>query len=112
MKNKVKQKLNDLKYKIKQKYYDVRDWAKNNKDEIIKALPVMLTILGTILKYSAKMLKRWNENKLHNRYIYDRSAGHYWYCKRNLTKRDYLEIERRRTNGEPYGVILKSLGLI
>ena len=45
-------------------------------------------------------------------YIYDRSMGHYWKCRKKPTTEQYLEIERRKANGEGLGTILTDMRLL
>lgn len=45
-------------------------------------------------------------------YIYDRSMGHYWKCRKKPTTEQYLEIERRNANGEGLGTILTYMRLL
>ena len=45
-------------------------------------------------------------------YIYDRSMGQYWKCCKNPTTEQYLEINRRKDNGEGLGTILADMRLL
>ena len=52
------------------------------------------------------------EKELKDTYIYDRSMGHYWKCRKKPTTEQYLEIERRKANGEGLGTILTDMKLL
>ena len=45
-------------------------------------------------------------------YIYDRSTRHYWKCCKGPTTEQYLEINRRKANGEGLGTILTDMRLL
>ena len=40
------------------------------------------------------------EQNLKDLYCYDRSLGHYWKLRRELTNEEWLEIDKRKKNGE------------
>ena len=45
-------------------------------------------------------------------YIYDRSIGQCWKCCKKPTTEQYLEINRRKDNGEGLGTILADMRLL
>ena len=45
-------------------------------------------------------------------YIYDRSIGQCWNCCKKPTTEQYLEINRRKDNGEGLGTILADMRLL
>ena len=45
-------------------------------------------------------------------YIYDRSIGQCWKCCKKPTTEQYLEINRRKDNGEGLGTILSDMRLL
>lgn len=66
-------------------------------------------------KISKELYKRnqiKQERTLKDNYIYDRSMGHYWKCRRKPSTNEYLEIERRKNAGESLGSILTSMKLL
>jgi len=42
-------------------------------------------------------------------YCYDRSLGHYWKLRRELTNSEWVEIDQRKQNGERLADILDEL---
>jgi len=45
-------------------------------------------------------------------YCYDRSLGHYWVLRRELTNREWIEIDQRKKNGERLADILSELKVL
>lgn len=88
------------------------DWCKRNKQAIIVFGPVIAGGLIEIIKISTKHHLVNEEKALKERYIYDRSGGHYWEIKRKPKRSEYLQIEQRRNNGESYGSILNDMRLL
>ena len=44
--------------------------------------------------------------------IYDRSSGNYWHLKKELTNKQWLEVNKRKKAGEKTGDILKSMKVL
>lgn len=45
-------------------------------------------------------------------YCYDRSLGHYWKLRRELTNEEWLEIDKRKKNGERLSDILDDMRVL
>ena len=52
------------------------------------------------------------EKQLKNDYCYDRSLGHYWKLRRELTNEEWIAIDKRKRNGERLGDILAELKVL
>lgn len=44
--------------------------------------------------------------------VYDRSSGNYWNLKKELTNKQWLEVNKRKKAGEKTGDILKSMKVL
>ena len=64
----------------------------------------------------AKMLSKHaalaKEQNLKDLYCYDRSLGHYWKLRRELTNEEWLEIDKRKKNGERLSDILDDMRVL
>ena len=52
------------------------------------------------------------EQTLKDLYCYDRSLGHYWKLRRELTNEEWLEIDKRKKNGERLSDILDAMRVL
>ena len=52
------------------------------------------------------------EKDLKDLYCYDRSLGHYWRLRRELTNAEWIEIDKRKNNGERLADILDELKVL
>ena len=52
------------------------------------------------------------EKDLKDLYCYDRSLGHYWTLRRRLTNAEWVEIDKRKNNGERLADILSELKVL
>lgn len=79
------------------------------------ALPIASAIVGAV-GWGVKTLVKANHlrkaTKLHDEYCYDRSLGHYWKLRRELTNSEWVEIDKRKKNGERLADILDSLKVL
>ena len=76
-------------------------------------------VAGTIGGAGAKIAKARHKSKvlseereLKELYVYDNRLGHYWKVRRRLTNNEWLEIDRRKRNGERMADILSDLRLL
>lgn len=64
----------------------------------------------------AKMLSKHaalaKEQDLKDLYCYDRSLGHYWKLRRELTNDEWLEIDKRKKEGERLSDILDDMKVL
>ncbi len=56
--------------------------------------------------------KRAFKEKVKDLYCYDRSVGHYWKLRRELSNKEWLEIDQREKNGERLSDILSEMKVL
>lgn len=96
----------------KWKAHCAAEWCKNHKEAIIVFGPVIASGIVEICKISTKRHVVNEEKALKNRYIYDRSSGHYYELRRKPKNSEWLQIEHRKQNGETLGMILNDMRLL
>ena len=98
----------DTEVRIKRAY----NWCKANPQE---ALAIGGVILSGVCYLGKAAIKRSNiqaQEDVKNLYCYDRSLGHYWKLRRELRNDEWLEIDRRKQNGERLSDILDSMRVL
>lgn len=105
-------KRRERKEKIQRKCSDVKNWAAANKETIVLLAPIMIGCATGIVKGVSKQVKLSKEKDLKELYCYDRSLGHYWKLRRELTNSEWVEIDRRKKNGERLADILDELKVL
>lgn len=88
------------------------DWIQNNKEVAIGIGTFAVGAGGSMIKGLAKRQKVKEEKQLKNNYCYDRSLGHYWKLRRELTNEEWIAIDKRKRNGERLGDILAELKVL
>ena len=101
-----------FKEKISRKLQEGKDWLYRNKEYVISFTPVIIGGLTTVAKVVGKRANLRKEEDLKELYCYDRSLGHYWRLKRDLTNQEWLEIDLRKKNGERLSSILVDLNVL
>ena len=116
MDNKIIDMRNTRKARMKawfrEKYEDAKDFADRNKEVLAVAVPVIGGVVTAGIKAISKHAKLHKEQHLKNEYCYDRSLGHYWELRRKLTNSEWVEIDKRKKNGERLADILDSLKVL
>ena len=102
----------ELKMKFKRKLRDGKEWIVRNKEAVIILTPIAIKGATSIIKVVGKSRNLRKEEELKDLYCYDRSLGHYWRLKRELSNREWLEIDRRKRNGERLSDILTELKVL
>ena len=87
-------------------------WICDNKDIVITVTPIAIGGLVTITKVIGKRINLRKQEELHDLYCYDRSLGHYWRLRRELSNKEWLEIDNRKKNGERLSDILSELKVL
>ena len=82
------------------------DWVINNKDILVVLVPVIVSGVTTVTKVVVKRVNLRKQENIKNLYCYDRSLGHYWKLRRELTNKEWVEIDKRKRNGERLADIL------
>ena len=106
------QKKREFKDKVLSKINRGREFIVRNKETIITLTPVIIGCITTVSKVVNKRINLRKEENLKDLYCYDRSLGHYWKLKRELTNDEWLEIDKRKKNGERLSDILDELKVL
>lgn len=61
------------------------------------------------VKKHNRIKRQEKQEKAKRTRIYDRSSGNYWHLKKELTNKQWLEVNKRKKAGEKTGDILKSM---
>lgn len=104
--------LYNLKLKTRLKYLKVKNFCLENIEFVSVALPLVVGSTMKVCKYVAKRRTLKKQEDLKERYIYDRSEGHYWELKRPLRTDEWAYISKERAMGRTYADILLSLGVL
>lgn len=84
------------KERIKFQFSKGKEWVVRNKEQLIVITPIAVSGITTIIKVVAKHNNWRKQEELHDLYCYDRSLGHYWRLRRELSNKEWLEIDRRK----------------
>lgn len=101
-----------FKRKLDTKWRETKRWASDNKEMLTLVVPVVIGVAATIVKVAGRHHNLAKQEAVKNLYCYDRSLGHYWSLRRELTNNEWLEIDRRKKNGERLSDILKELNVL
>lgn len=105
-------KRRERKEKFNRKVKDAKNWVYNNKELIILFGPTLIGGVTASVKAVNKHVKLSKEKDLKDLYCYDRSLGHYWRLRRELTNSEWIEIDKRKNNGERLADILDELKVL
>lgn len=90
-------------------------FVEDHKAQIAAVAAATPVVVGTIMKI-ARMVSQQDRLKkakdLKELYCYDRSLGHYWKLRRELTNDEWLAIDARKRSGERLADILKELNVL
>lgn len=90
-------------------------FVEDHKAQIAAVAAATPVVVGTIMQI-ARMVSRQDRLKkakdLKELYCYDRSLGHYWKLRRELTNDEWLTIDARKRSGERLADILKELNVL
>lgn len=106
------QKKADFKEKINVKLQKGKEWIIRNREILIVVTPVAIKGLTTVAKVVGKNINLHKQESIKNLYCYDRSLGHYWSLRRELTNQEWLEIDRRKKCGERLADILAEMRVL
>ena len=94
-------------------------WIGENKEMLLVLGPAVIGLAVTVIKTGTTVVKagarRINisaEKKVKDHYCYDRSLGHYWKLRRELSNKEWTEIDKRKKNGERLSDILNDLRVL
>ena len=101
-----------FKERLKVKAQNGKEWVVNNKELVIALTPFIFGSVTAITKVVGKQIKLGKEKELKELYCYDRSLGHYWRLRREVSNREWLEIDNRKSNGERLADILSEMKVL
>ena len=110
--DKKNDRFQNFKEKVKAKLQEGKEWVIRNKETVIVLTPVVIGGVTTIVKVVGKRTNLNKQESIKNLYCYDRSLGHYWRLKRELSNKEWLEIDRRKRSGEKLADILEELRVL
>ena len=87
-------------------------WCRENKDILMVVVPAGAAIVAGAVKIGGKLIDVHKEHNHQALTCYDRSLGHYWQLKRELSNDEWIAIEQRRKNGERLADILSELKVL
>ena len=100
---------------ISRKSREASKWIEEHQEALKVAVPIGTGAIAMITK-GAKVAAKHRQLKktqdLKELYCYDRSLGHYWKLRRELTNDEWIIIERRRKSGERLADILSELKVL
>jgi hypothetical protein len=109
---KTETKTEKFKRQVKEELWKAKDFVIRNKETILLAAPVVVGVVTVVVKTVGKNVNLRKEERIKNQYCYDRSLGHYWALRRNLSNQEWTEIDRRKTSGERLADILSELKVL
>ena len=80
--DKLKDKIEEHKWKAKIRFQKGKEWAVKNKEALILLAPIYIKGVTTVVKVVGKNVNLRKEESVKNLYCYDRSLGHYWALRR------------------------------
>lgn len=88
------------------------NWMSDNKEVTAVLLTTGIGAVAKGGKFAAKQINLKKQKNLKDLYCYDRSLGHYWQLKRELSNNEWVEIDRRKKNGERLADILDEMRVL
>lgn len=101
-----------FKEKVHTKIQNGKEWVMKNKEAVFTLTPVVIGGFTTVVKVVGKRINTRKQEELKDLYCYDRSLGHYWRLRRELTNKEWLEIDQRKKNGERLSDILNEMKVL
>lgn len=105
--------------KFKKTANEAQKWVNDNKEVSLILITAGIAAVGFlgkgIIAITKSLIRNANlkkEEALKDLYCYDRSLGHYWKLKRQLTNDEWVSIEKRKRSGEKLADILSELKVL
>lgn len=102
----------EFKEKIQSKVRRAKYWVMANKETVIYLTPIVIGGVTSVVKVVGRYVNTRKRETVKNLYCYDRSLGHYWRLRRELSNREWLEIDKRKKNGERLADILSEMRVL
>lgn len=106
------EKKRERKERLQRKVRNAGNWLYRNKELVLVLAPAVLGVVTAGTKAASKHASQKKEEELKELYCYDRSLGHYWKLDRELTNSEWVEVDRRKQNGERLGDILDDMSVL
>ena len=113
------QKRRERKEKRQKRIETIMTWFNDNRELALILIPAGIAGVGVLVKGSISITKGLirthnlkKEEALKDLYCYDRSLGHYWKLRRELTNEEWVSIDKRKKNGERLADILSELKVL
>lgn len=103
---------NSFKSCAKQNLASIGDWIYRNKKMFTFFSPMVIGLTTATVKGISKRSNLKKEEHVKKHYCYDRSLGHYWELRRELSNKEWREIDRRKRNGERLADILSEFKVL
>lgn len=101
-----------LREKVSNRLNQFKDFVVENRDMLVVIVPAIAGLSATMIKVVKRIVINGQEKQVKELYCYDNHLGHYWRLKRKLSNREWLEIDRRKSNGESLSAILNELRVL
>ena len=105
-------KKEEFKRKVRNGLNKTGAWIYRNKEMVIFFTPIVVGGMGTLVRVVGKNINLSKEKAVKDLYCYDRSLGHYWALRRELSNSEWVEIDKRKANGERLADILSELKVL
>ena len=107
-----KVKIERFKRRAKAKAREIKDYIVENKYYVLAMAGIMASTATVAIKTAGKNHKIRVEQKRRDTMFYDHSLGKWIQLKRKLTRKESMEVIKRRENGEKIGKIFSDMNLI
>lgn len=108
----IRLKIEQAKWRASGKLRKAARWVEDNKEVVVTVAPVCIAVGGAGIKALNKHVNLKKQTDLKDLYCYDNRLGHYWRLRRPPSNHEWLEIDRRKRNGEPLADILAELRVL
>lgn len=102
----------EWKLKWKKRFNAAKNWAYENRQTLMVAVPAVATAIGGVIKVAGRRANIATEERNKDRRCYDARLGHYWQLKRKLSNSEWLKIDQRMAKGERLSDILDDLNVL
>lgn len=106
------EKRRKIKEEINSKVQKAKSWVYSNKEKLIPLIPIVAAGTGFLIKSSVKRANLNKQEAIKNNYCYDRSLGHYWKLRRELSNDEWREIDLKKRNGQKLSDILDDMKVL
>lgn len=83
-----------------------------HEELMVVCVPVFYSVGKAVVKELSKLLNMKKQKDIKELYCYDNHLGHYWSLRRELSNKEWLEIDRRKKNGERLADILAEMRVL